>query len=211
MKAWENPSGPGSDQTAICDDRTGGTSNAGDPSSFFPELWSWLIEEFHVSSMIDFGGGVGICTKFFNDRGVDAYCLDASRRVYKQNIIQNKFILHDFYDGAYDPQRPLDLVFSCEMLEHIAEEYLPNVIKTIQLCHPKLLVLTGAPKNAGGHHHVNCQNADYWIKYIETSLDNFTYHDRLTKVAKELSKSNVNGRCTASYFDRGGLIFTKDE
>lgn len=209
VKDWPNPSVvEQSKNTPIIDGRLAGTAIHGDESSFFPEMWSMLIHEVPIKSMIDLGCGVGKCVKFFDDHKVDAWGIDGSKEVYNHSGMKHRFLIHDFYDGPY-LKKEGDLVHTCEFLEHIDEKYLPNVFDTIKFANPKLFVSCASLPKKGGHHHVNCQNVQYWIEKVESAIDFLEYNDILTKICRGLCAKGRSGRKYYSYFEQSGLVFTR--
>jgi hypothetical protein len=55
-----------------------------------------------------------------------------------------------------------DVGWSCEFLEHVAEQYMDNYMDTFMKC--KRVVVTHAFPGQGGHHHVNEQDSNYWFQ-----------------------------------------------
>jgi hypothetical protein len=87
--------------------------------------------------------------------------------------------------GAFDPRRPdrpiaqhdilaapyvmpVDVVWSCEVAEHIVEPKVDNYIDT--LCNGRIVAMTHAVPGQPGHHHVNCQPSEYWIEKMRARL-----------------------------------------
>lgn len=190
----------------------GGTSTTGDPDSWYPELWSWLIQEFKVVKMLDVGCGVGFTQDFFSRQGVFSYGIDAepvlARHLWKDSAGEADMYLscHDFTRGCLlGWGKKFDLVWCCEVAEHIEEQFVNHIVRTLALNTGKVLGFCAAPKGAGGHHHVNCQNPPYWIdKLCEAGL---VYQSQMSDEARGFC-TEVNGRSANNYFRRSGLIFT---
>ena len=94
-----------------------------------------------------------------------------------------------------------DLVWSCEVAEHIEPRAVNNYIDT--LVNGRIIAMTHAVPGQAGHHHVNCQPRDYRLDLIaqrgySISEDN--------DVFIEISKTNH----TWNYFSRTGLVFVRD-
>lgn len=64
--------------------------------------------------------------------------------------------------GALDLIVKTDLCMSLEVAEHIEPEYADQYIDNLCTLSDRIL-LTAAPPDQGGHHHVNCQPKTYWI------------------------------------------------
>jgi len=95
---------------------------------------------------------------------------------------------------------PVNLVWSCEVAEHIEEQFVDNYLASI--ANGKVIAMTHATPQQGGHHHVNCQPPEYWIE----KLDDRGYY---------LSEDNEEIRKIASredswnYFQSTGLVFLR--
>jgi len=59
-----------------------------------------------------------------------------------------------------------DLTLCLEVAEHIPEELLPAFLKNLTAFGDTLL-LSAAPPNQGGHHHVNEQPRRYWVRKLK--------------------------------------------
>jgi hypothetical protein len=100
----------------------------------------------------------------------------------------------------------VDLVWCCELAEHVAPEFEDNVVRTVTETCGKALAFCAAPPGAGGYHHVNCQPSEHWIRKLEAA--GLCYRPDLTEHARSLC-TEANGRSAHNYFRRSGLIFTR--
>jgi cyclopropane fatty-acyl-phospholipid synthase-like methyltransferase len=141
----------------------GGNIKGGDEMTWFPELWDWLINTFEPKSILDIGCGEGHLMKYFFDRFIEVHGIEGMQK-NKDNapeIIKNKIVVHDYTKGCcYSPY--IDMVISCEFVEHVEETFIKNFL--INFCTGRTLVLTHALPHQDGYHHVNCQTDDYWIQ-----------------------------------------------
>ena len=99
----------------------------------------------------------------------------------------------------YQPYVPVffDLAWSVEFLEHVEEQYIPNYMPIFQAC--KYAIVTHAVPGQDGHHHVNCQEKDYWVdKFREYDM---IYQDELTVMARDSSTMKK------PFIKRTGLVF----
>ncbi len=172
----------------------GGNVKFGDNATFCPRLWRYLVERFAVDSMLDVGCGEGHAVSFFRRIGVVAHGIDGLRTNVQRAV--TPIALHDLLESDY--YMPVDLVWSCEVAEHILEEKVENYLKT--LANGKIVAMTHALPGQGGHHHVNCQPAEYWIDAMERhgyalAPFNNTY--------REVAKGDAHG----NYFTQSGLVF----
>ena len=109
-------------------------------------------------------------------------------------------LIHDFCNGptpnATGPTT-FDLGWSVEFVEHVEEKYMPNYMSTLARC--KYVIMTHAVSGQAGHHHVNCQPAEYWIdKFAKYGL---VYDEDLTKTIREVSTM------AKPFIKRTGLVF----
>lgn len=169
----------------------------GDPATYYPELWAWLITKLDIHSIADVGCGQGHSTKWFLEHGIDAIGIDGCNGSI---IPENKFFLHDYTRGKLKLNRFFDLAWCCEFVEHIKEQYIFNFLNTFKYCN--FIAMTHAFPGQGGFHHVNEQNSDYWIKLLEPYF-------KLDKKLTEESKSKVDGTQKYCHWYRSGLIFRK--
>jgi len=187
-------------------DGTGGTRDVrvqvpGDGDSWVPFLWDWLISTFSVSSVLDVGSGFGYASDYFSKKLVSTTAIEGLPYNVKNAVYPTELV--DLSVESYVPDRPFDLVWSCEVAEHIDEASIDFFLDTVT--NSKVLALTAAPPEDGGHHHVNCQIPDYWIDRIQDKGMKFSFH--MTMKAREVSHCFVPNR--TSHFARNGMIFVR--
>jgi|14_taG_2_1085336.scaffolds.fasta_scaffold11628_4 hypothetical protein len=105
--------------------------------------------------------------------------------------------IQDFSIGEFDPETEFDLGWSCEFVEHVEEEYIPNFMKCFTYC--KFVAITHALPNTPGHHHVNCQKPDYWKEVFNDYGLNF--NKSLTNDCREKSTMKRD------FFRKNGMVF----
>lgn len=174
----------------------GGNIRHGDSSTFCPKLWRYLIDRFAINSMLDVGCGEGHAVKFFQRQGVLAHGIDGLRANIDNAV--TPIALHDLLLGPY--VMPVDLVWSCEVAEHILEEKLEYYLQT--LANGKLIAITHALPGQIGHHHVNCQPAEYWVHHIERLGYRLLPH---MDFYRQLSAKDDG----FNYFQKSGLLFAR--
>ncbi len=175
----------------------GGNLVGGDPQTWHPALWDYLIEEFGVKSVLDVGCGEGHCVQYFREAGLSAIGVDGLKQNIEQAVVPIE--LHDLRHGPY--LSPVDLVHCCEVVEHIEEIYLDSLLRT--LANGAVIAMTHALPGQEGYHHVNCQPADYWIGKLEAF--GYEYRPRETREAQD--RIAASGSWT--YFIQSGLILRR--
>lgn len=170
----------------------GGNIRHGDPFTFCPRVWTYLIDRFAVRSVLDVGCGEGHAVAWFNRNlvyavGIDGLPLNVHRAVHP--IVQ-----HDITEFPF--KMPVDLVWSCEVAEHIDPAYVECYVDT--LCNGKVIAMTHAIPGQGGHHHVNEQPTEYWVEMLQ---------GRGYRVLPMLERNLVEDWYT--YFQSTGLVFVR--
>jgi hypothetical protein len=146
----------------------------------------WAISKFSAKRMIDVGCGPGGQVKKAQDLGLFAVGIDGDFTLQQKWDTEGIDVqLHDYTDGARMGVDGLcfDFAWSVEFLEHVEEKYISYYMHDFQLC--KYVLCTAAPPGKWGHHHVNCQDLDYWIN--EFGKYGFIYDSDLSLELKESS------------------------
>ena len=183
----------------------GGYIVGGDSATYYPELWTWLIEELGIESMIDVGCGEGHALRFFEAFGCGGIGIEGTPQEHPQ-IVQ-----HDYTTGSW-PDRvrgnrmegATGLAWCCEFVEHIEERYVPNFLETFLMSN--LVLMTHAEPDQPGYHHVNCQTADYWKGAM--AAIGYAYDEILTATTRELARANPDPH---NHYVRSGLAFRRYE
>ena len=171
----------------------------GDPATWTPQLWDWCVAALGVTSVLDVGCGEGHCAHYFASLGCKVTGVDGSATALQGSKISDRHFLHDFQQGPFAPAEPVDLIWSCEFVEHVYERYCKNFLHTFSFA-KKYLMVTYAPPGQLGWHHVNCQPAEYWI-------------ERMQDVGCQFSKSltrDARGQCSSGHFKTKGLVFVPE-
>lgn len=164
-----------------------------------------LCNFFGITSLVDIGCGNGEATRIYADMGIDVTGVDGD---WTRLPNDSRFILHDFTKGVLNIG-PFDLAYSIEFLEHLHEEYLPNVMPLFAQCN--YAVVTAALPGQKGHHHVNCRKPEYWHDVFRQW--NLYYDDKVTQALKKQSTMQKasgphTGKCI-QFFKRTGMFFRK--
>lgn len=200
------------------DGHLGGCGINGDTATHYPQMWTELVNLLDAKNVLDVGCGFGYSLDFFvNKLSLDGMGIEGSLKI--KNIALNSDIIrhHDYSSGPFVPDTDYDFAWSCEFVEHVDKQFIPNFMSTFKKC--KYVVLTYAALGQTGHHHVNENTEDYWI---ETFLSyGFEYQPSLTFKLRELAfsdfqdprspvdQSEVEGWTYLHHFVKRGLCFKR--
>jgi len=125
-----------------------------------------IMEEFNPTTLMDVGCAVGDLVDHFRKKWeIVAWGLEGSK--HASQFAMTRFIVYMDLRSPIDVQNMFpgrfDLCTCFEVLEHIEEEYSDILLDNLIAFSDKLL-LSAAPPGQGGHYHVNCQPAEYWIE-----------------------------------------------
>jgi SAM-dependent methyltransferase len=188
----------------VKDGHLGGYVRGGDPGTWCPTLWNWIIQKQEIRSVLDVGCGEGHSTYYFQQLGCEVLGVDGCRRAIAESVLPGAVAQHDFCDGPLETERTFDMAWSCEFLEHVEARFLPNILRTFDLAKRFLLVTHAFPGHDDGHHHVNCRPSGYWIRHIESL--GFTCDVALTLAARRVTLADYPG---INHFARSGLVFVR--
>lgn len=132
--------------------------------------------------------------------------------VNKSEYLLPIIMFHDYTTGTFFKTYKFSdlskhLVLSTEFLEHVEEQYIPNIMDTFQRAGKYVCITHALPGELGGldSHHVNCQSEQYWIdKFKEYG---FEFSPDLTHcVRKESTMKRDFMRKTGKVFINKGVI-----
>jgi hypothetical protein len=172
----------------------GGNIKCGDPFTFCPSVWDYIISRFGIESVMDLGSGSGNAARFFYKRGIAVVAVDG----LEQNVMGSMFpaIQHDITVGSVVAR--VDLVHCQEVVEHIDEKYIDNLIRSM-LC-GRIVLMTHALPGQSGHHHVNLKPPGYWVEQFEQRGGFLLEED--TRRVRKLADGDV-----APYMRETGMVF----
>lgn len=176
----------------------GGNVVGGDPYSLCPNMWEWVIKKYNVSSVLDVGCGEGEALEYFKKKNIRVFGVDG----LKENIDKLKEKNIDCYQldltkEHYVSDKKFDIIWCCELVEHVEEKFINNILNTF--LNGKVVLMTHALPRQRGYHHVNCKNDEYWIGVMENK--GFEY----------LKEESIYSRLLAenTHWNKSGLIFQK--
>ena len=172
----------------------GGNVRGGDPFTWCPSVWDYAIGRFGLKSVLDFGSGSGTAALYFHRRGMQVCAVDGLAENVENAVFPT--VKHDITTGPFVSR--FDLIHCQEVVEHIDEKFVANLIETFSSA--RYVLLTHALPGQAGFHHVNLQPSEYWIKHMEQRSFAFLQEDtvRVRKFAE------IDG---APYMARTGLMF----
>lgn len=176
----------------------GGNLLEGDPGSWCTSSWKFIIDKYNIKSVLDVGSGIGHAAKWFNELGLKTIAIDGLEYNVKNSLYPA--IIHDLTKNFFEVKDGVDFVNCIEVVEHIEETYLDNLMTT--LTQGKYVLITHALPGQQGHHHVNCKPSTYWIREFETRGYELMVED--TKKIKHLA-----GTDNAVHITNSGLFFKK--
>jgi hypothetical protein len=174
----------------------GGNFSDGDPATWCPSAWKYIIDKFGIKSVLDVGGGRGWAAKWFTEQGLETTSIEG----LEDNVVNAVYpsILHDLTTGPFN--KSVDFVNCIEVVEHIEEKFLDNLLTT--LCQGKYLLMTHAVPGQKGWHHVNCQPSDYWINHLKNR--NYFLLEEDTRTIQSLARQDGG-----KHIFRNGMLFEK--
>lgn len=159
----------------------GGNIAEGDPYTYAPSVWQYLYQRFAIRSVLDLGSGMGHAAKYFHDLGAEVLAVDGM----KENCIRAVYPTIHLDLTQNSVTTCVDLVHCQEVVEHIEEKYLDNLLASLTC--GRFIVMTNALPGQGGHHHVNEQSTEYWIEHLKRYNCEVLIEDsnRVRKLASE--------------------------
>jgi hypothetical protein len=176
----------------------------GDPATYTPVVWDYLVEHYAPKTVLDIGCGEGHAVKYLRSKGVAAYGVEGCQDAWRSMVCDPAHVIvHDFTQSAaaYPEGFPksFDMAWCCEFVEHVEERYKDRFLGVFERC--GVVAMTHAFPGQPGHHHVNCQLPDYWIKLMESI--GFRLDKEVTGATRALAPS--------SHWLRSGLVFVKEK
>jgi SAM-dependent methyltransferase len=177
----------------------GGAHPDGDGNTAMPDVWGYLIVKYDPHRFLDIGCGYGHTMKFFHDYSIAVTGIEGLPEAVAGNVVRAETMQHDFTTGPAPLCSPYDLGWAAEFLEHLDEQYLPNVFPAFRLC--RHVVITHGEPGQGGHNHVNCQPSSYWVRQFHAH--GFQHNEQETFLLRRTDRHNAPwGRRTLMFFDR---------
>jgi SAM-dependent methyltransferase len=126
-----------------------------------PVVCKPIVKYLKPKSLLDAGCATGDLVAEFVALGVDAYGLEGSHKCIK---FLECSITRVFFFDLRQPvplSRRYDLVTCFEVAEHVDPDCSHQFVENLCGLSDRVL-MSAAPPGQGGHHHVNCQDPEYW-------------------------------------------------
>ncbi len=179
----------------------GGAYEQGDANTTMPDVWGYLLVKYDLKQVLDIGCGFGHTMQWFSQNGLcKVVGIDGWDEAVKKCVVPGAAVLHDFTKGPCpDVVSPFDLVWSAEFLEHVEEKYIPNFMAAFRL--GRVACVTHAEPGQHGHHHVNCQTTEYWVRVFAEY--GFEHVEEETRMFRQTDRWRAPwGRRTLTMFKR---------
>ena len=131
-----------------------GNTAGGNPNTWYPELWAWMVRCLDIESVYDVGCGEGHAMREFERLGCSVGGCDGSPR--NAEIADAACV--DFTREA-GCRFSADLIWCCEVVGQVEERYVPNILRSFR---SKYVALTHQLPGQAGYHVVNGQVPGYW-------------------------------------------------
>ena len=183
-------------QTDATNPHLGGNLRDGDPNTYAPSVWDYVIDRFAVSSVLDLGAGMGYSSQYFFKKGLKVIAVEGMKDNVDNAVYPS--ILHDLTEAPVSCK--VDLVHCQEVVEHIEEKFVNNLLQSLAC--GRFILMTHAVPGQDGHHHVNCQPTEYWVEKLA----------RLNYQLLVIDSNRVRalaGKDSAIFLAATGLVFSR--
>jgi len=181
----------------------GQPNSFGDIDTWAPQIWDNIIARYDIKSVLDIGCGGGYSLKYFLEKGLYGLGIEGLEVAREVSPVKDNIIIHDYTVHAYHPNQDYDFGWCCEFVEHIESQYILNFMMTVKKC--KTFAMTHAIPGQGGYHHVNEQNASYWINILQ--YYNFKYNLDYSEYLKSLLVDTNGDPLQNGKWIRNSLLF----
>ena len=185
-------------QTDATSPHLGGNLRDGDPNTYAPSVWDYMIDRFAVGSVLDLGAGMGYSSHYFHKKGLKVISVEGMRDNVENAVYPS--ILHDLTESPVSCK--VDLVHCQEVVEHIEEKFLDNLLRSLAC--GRFILMTHAVPGQDGHHHVNCQPTEYWVEKLAR------HNYRLLVIDSNRVRA-LAGKDSAIFLAATGLVFARGE
>lgn len=166
-----------------------------DQNTWMPDVWSRLIDDYSVQSVIDLGCGAGWSTEWFAARVAHVLGVEGDPAALQARRCDS-IVAHDYTLGPLTTSEGYDLCWCAEFVEHVEARFEKNWLATMLRC--RYVCMTFAVPGQGGHHHVNEQPESYWLRRFNEA--GFEHVVTETERLRATSRGEPWGRPTLTFF-----------
>ena len=174
----------------------------GDPCTYCPKVWDWLLARYKPKTLLDVGCAEGHAVRYFRCAGVEAFGVEGCRRALDESVAPRESLVeHDYTKGPLPwrwAARRFDIVWCCEFVEHVDAAFEENFLSTFDLA--DVVCMSHAFPGQGGHHHVNCRLREYWTERM--AARGFSVAAEAIRETRALDRSD-------GHWARSGLVFIR--
>ena len=123
-----------------------------------------IYETFKPASLADLGCGCGVYSHLFKLKGARILAIDGVLPPAADSF-PVEIITRDLTARVENTWGSFDLALCLEVAEHIPEEFTGTFLSNLTAFSDRL-VMSAAPPDQGGHHHVNEQPRRYWARKL---------------------------------------------
>jgi len=139
--------------------------------SYFQKTAKHIVNKFSPSSVLDVGCAKGFLVKALVELGVDAYGVDPSEYAFNEvpADIKGRTVI-GAAQQLHDEDNSFDLVTCFDVLEHIPEKDVPQVLSEMLRVSKQWLIIRVATKelpNDVDANHATIREKDWWIEKIK--------------------------------------------
>lgn len=163
--------------------------------------------------IIDVGCGPGIYVKALIDEGLDAIGIDIDPSCTKYfPEYSNKILVQDIFDDTQWQDKQFDICICLEMAEHISSDLSEKLVEILTRISTTIIFSAARPQQ-GGHGHINCQPAEYWIElfakrgYVLDTAQTTDIVDYFTNAARYTSQDLVDHYSHQGWFTTNVQIY----
>lgn len=163
----------------------------------------YCVDVLHITSFLDIGCGPGGMVELAQQWGLDVLGIDGDPSLNRKTL---PIMLHDFYSGPPPLTRKYDLGWCVEVLEHIEERYLPNIMDAFAHCH--YIIATASPVKGRNKHHVNVHPKEWWATTMQNN--GFIMNEELTKAVHCASTMAIKPSMDCNFLQATGMCFVNN-
>ena len=151
----------------------------------------YIYKTTNPGRLYDIGCGPGGMVQHFLNMGIDCVGVDGDDTI---DFCELPVLIHDFTRGPIELE-PASAVWSCEFVEHVEERFMDNYFSAFKVS--EMVFMTFSQTH--GHHHVNCQPQEYWVKAFEDR--GFAFLPKQTELFRASSTMHRD------FVRKSGLVF----